>query len=60
MGTPYSSIQVENSVLDQIYSWEPYLLSSADESKCHKLNSINDLRLVSEGISLEYWLDLNA
>jgi hypothetical protein len=60
MGTPYSSIQPENSVLDQIYSSDPYPLLSADDLKYHKLNSSNDLGLVSDGISLEYWLDLNA
>jgi hypothetical protein len=60
MGTPYSSIQPENSVLDQLYSSDPYLLLSADDLKHYKLNSAKDLGLVSDGISLEYWLDLNA
>jgi hypothetical protein len=59
MGTPYSSIQLENSALDQTYSWESYL-QSYDDIMCHKLNLIKDLKLVRDGKSLEYWLDVNA
>ena len=59
MGTPYSSIQLENSVLDQVYPWESDLHFFEDQ-KYHKLNLIKDLNLVRDGKSLEYWLDVNA
>jgi hypothetical protein len=58
MGTPYSSIQLENSFLNENY-WESHL-QSYDDQKYHKLNIIKDLKLVRDGKPLEYWLDINA
>ena len=59
MGTPYSSIQLEKSALDQVYPRESDL-HFFEEQKYHKLNIIKDLKLVRDGKSLEYWLDVNA
>lgn len=60
MGTLSTSTWLENSVLDQIYAWEAYLLCPTEEAASIKFNSDNDLRLNSTRDSLDRWLDLNA
>jgi len=60
MGTLSTSTWLENSVLDQIYSWEAYLPCPSDEGKSIKLNSDNSLRLKSNVDFLDHWMDLNA
>ena len=60
MGTLSTSTWLENSVLDQIYAWEAYLLCPAEESVSIKFNPDKDLRLNWNQDSMDRWLDLNA
>ncbi len=60
MGTLSTSSWLENSVLDEIYAWEAYLLCPAEESTNIKLNPDKELRLKSNGDFLNHWLDLSA
>jgi hypothetical protein len=60
MGTLSASSWLENSVLDQIHSWEAYLLCPTEEAAAIKFNPEKELRLNSNGDFLDHWLDLNA
>jgi len=60
MGTLSTSTWLENSVLDQIYAWEAYLLCPTEEANSIKLNPDKELRLNSNGKFLDHWMDLNA
>jgi hypothetical protein len=60
MGTLSTATWLENSVLDQIYAWEAYLLCPTEEAVSIKFNPDKDLRLNSARDSLDRWLDLNA
>jgi hypothetical protein len=60
MGTLSTSTWLENSVLDQIYAWEAYLLCPTENGIQIKPNPDNDLRLKDNVDYLSHWLDLNA
>ncbi len=60
MRTLSTSTWLENSVLDQIYAWEAYLLCPTEEAVSIKFNPDKDLRLKSNGEFLNHWMDLNA
>ncbi len=60
MGTLSTSTWLENSVLDQIYAWEAYLLCPTEEGKSIKFSPDNDLRLKNNIDYLNQWMDLNA
>jgi hypothetical protein len=61
MGTLSTSTWLENSVLDQIYAWEAYLLCPTEEANSIKFNPEKELRLNSNGkFFLDHWMDLNA
>jgi hypothetical protein len=60
MGTLSTSSWLENSVLDQIYAWEAYLLYPTEEAMSIKFNPDKELRLNSNGKFLDHWMDLNA
>jgi len=60
MGTLSTSTWLENSVLDQIYAWEGYLLCPTENGNQIKPNPDNDLRLKDNVDYLSHWLDLNA
>ena len=56
MGTLSASSWLENSVLDQIYAWEGYMLCPSEEAVSIKFNPDKELRLKSNGDFLDHWL----